>query len=294
MKEEKKYSIGLHLAWNREAARVAGEDRHEFIQKDHIFIGICNLLKGNPTSYREKYELTSQEEKSLRAEVKVIKDLLSEFKLNPSELADSVRKGLGKGSYQHKAGANGKITISRDKACKERVFPRAEGFASSEVNCLHFLAALLDELDSKTVEALNEKGVNLKNLKDRAIACVNSIVENKPPEEIIIVGTGGIRSLMLPLKEKRKTLPEKLNSVEDWLKFILYVWHMVAYFIIGVVGIGKGLWDFLYGVWKGKAISELIGHVIWDVIFSVLIVLALTTFIVIFILVERFIKPRLR
>lgn len=293
MKEEKEYSVGLVHAWNIEAAGVAGEDNHKFIQKDHIFIGICRLLEENPASYREKYELTSQKEKLLRAEVKVIKNLLGEFKLDSAKLRDRVHKMLGSGNYQHKVDTNDKIKISRDRVCKN-VFSRAEGLASSEVNCLHFLAALLDEQDSKTVHALNEKRVNLKDLKKCTIDRANSIEENKPPEEIIIIGTGGtIRSLMLPLKEKRKTLPEKLDSVENWLKVMLYVWHMVAYFIIGVVGIGKGVWDFLRGVWIGKPIKELIGHVIWDVIFSVLIVLALTTFIVIFILVERFIRPKL-
>lgn len=288
MKKEE-YSIGLHLAWNREAARAAGKDDHEFIQKDYIFIGICSLLEENPTGWK-KYALEPQEEESLRAELRVIKGLLGEFNLNSNELADRVRRMLGKGSYPCAGG--GVITINRDKVCKF-VFSRADKLASAmkvKATCLHYLAVLLNEEDSKTVEVLKEKGVNLKDLKERTIARANTIEDNKA---LMVIGSSGMRSLILPLKNKREMLPEKLKSVEDWLKFVLYVWHMVAFFIIGVVGIGKGLYDFLHGVWIGKSIKELIGHVIWDVTFSVLIVIVLTTFIVIFILVERFIRTQL-
>ena len=38
-------SIGLALAWHILAADEAGTARHEFIEPEHLFIGLCGLEK---------------------------------------------------------------------------------------------------------------------------------------------------------------------------------------------------------------------------------------------------------
>jgi hypothetical protein len=60
-------SIGVDLAW-RIAATEAALSRHELIEPEHLFIGLCSLEKMLLPEVRQQLQLPEDVARSLRAE----------------------------------------------------------------------------------------------------------------------------------------------------------------------------------------------------------------------------------
>jgi ATP-dependent Clp protease ATP-binding subunit ClpC len=91
------FSVGLNMAWQIAAgeARVA---KHQYIEKEHILIGICSLEK----VLRRLEPATPQVAQAFLVEREAVEDMLRAFELDPTQLRRQVRERLGVGSYEHK------------------------------------------------------------------------------------------------------------------------------------------------------------------------------------------------
>jgi len=111
-------SFSANLAWQMSAQEAAAA-RSEFIEPQHILMGICSLEK----LLIQVEELDPSARQSLQGEQDVIEDILRDFELDTIDLRRSVRDELSEGGYDHTE----KI-IHRSAACKQ-IFKRAIALA---------------------------------------------------------------------------------------------------------------------------------------------------------------------
>lgn len=127
-------SIGANIAW-RIAAHEAASARFQFIEAEHVFIGICSLEKVVGLS-PEDSGLSPKDLKALKEEYSILQDL----GLDMTQLRRRMRKKLGAGNYRHT-----EKVIHRSESCK-KMFSRAYEITSSEeIACLHLLAAMIEK-----------------------------------------------------------------------------------------------------------------------------------------------------
>ena len=108
----KELSIGANIAWQI-AAYEAAAAKFQFIEAEHVFIGICSLEKGLMLSPEES-GLSPQARKALQDEYAILKDLMQGEGLDMTQLRRRLRKRLGTGKYEHT-----EKVIHRSKACKK-------------------------------------------------------------------------------------------------------------------------------------------------------------------------------
>ena len=147
-------SIAANIAWQIAAAEASAA-RFQFIEAEHILIGICSLEKALMLS-PEDLGLNPNAIKSLQAEHGALKDLLGQQGLNMTILRRTARKEAGAGSYKHIENV-----IHRSPACK-MVFNRAFEIAypSDEASSLHLLASILENPGNIISSALVKAGIS--------------------------------------------------------------------------------------------------------------------------------------
>jgi len=155
-------SISANIAWQI-AAHEAAAAKFQFIEKEHLFIGICSLekiLKLSP----EDSGLNPDASKALQKENAEIQDLMEKLGLNTAHLRRRLRKKFGSGNYTHT-----KNVVHRSESCK-KVFKHAYelAFSYEHVTCLHLLGAILKESSGHIMHVLQEADVTedalLKNV----------------------------------------------------------------------------------------------------------------------------------
>jgi ATP-dependent Clp protease ATP-binding subunit ClpC len=153
----KKLSTGAMLTWQI-AASEASVLKHQFIEKEHLLLGILSLKK--VLMLRQDIDLDPQSRQVVQAENDIIEDLLCAFKLDATLLRRQVRNELGQGNFDRIE----KI-VHRSEACK-RLFERADEFAISvrEISCLCLMAAILDEPGNIINRVLSIMGVKQEDL----------------------------------------------------------------------------------------------------------------------------------
>ena len=184
------------MAWQL-AAGEAMRTRHPYIEKEGIFIGLCQLgtcLR----SMKQRGKLRSNGVKdvpTLCAEAEMVEETLRTLTLPPTILGNTVRAAVGRGTTRHT-----KKSIHRSQACK-MYFQRAEAVAVAaqveEVHCMHLLVALLAQPEALLTKAVAICGVDIKALHARAAAISAAIDARKGQPEgkvpgvshIIYVGT---------------------------------------------------------------------------------------------------------
>ena len=129
----KNLSIGANISWQI-AAHEAAAAKFQFIEKEHLFIGICSLekiLKLSP----DDSGLNPDSLKTLQKENAEIQDLMEKLGLNTAHLRRRLRKKLGSGNYTHT-----KNVVHRSESCK-KVFKHAYELAF-HMNKLHVFTFL--------------------------------------------------------------------------------------------------------------------------------------------------------
>lgn len=172
-------SPGAVIAWQIAAAE-ASHAKHQFIEKEHLLIGICSLEKLLMPGALEE-ELDPDMEKALRMEADAVEDMLREFELNPTELRRAVRKALGKGTYRHT-----ERVIHRSEDCKS-YFLRAEQLAGAagaeEVCCVHLLCAIWERPGKLITSVLADFGVDAQIVKQKVFAQLGVEPEGREVEK---------------------------------------------------------------------------------------------------------------
>lgn len=175
----KSLSIGLYCAWQI-AANEAAAGKSQFIENEHVIIGILSLKKLLMLNL-EKAGLKLQDHQTLQRESDIIEDLLREFEIDSTQLRRQVRGKLGYGNYER----TDKV-VHRSNACK-KVFTRAQelAVASKELSCLHLFAALMEDPHGITGQLVKSAGSELTALRERASAFIDSGQrEDRTPVEV--------------------------------------------------------------------------------------------------------------
>ena len=145
-----RYMDGVKSA-GKEAARVVSEATHEFIQTEHLLVGIC------------KNKCTPLEKVSKKFNINLDKLQSQTHTILPS---------LYGSGYSYPDGA-----IHRSPECKEKVFLRAETLSGpAEISCLHLLAAILEKPGNIIKNVLQQMNVDPAKLQK----CVLKYFNNSP------------------------------------------------------------------------------------------------------------------
>lgn len=160
----KNVSIGSSFAWQI-AANETAAGKFQFIEKEHVLIGILSLEKLLMLS-PEKAGLKSQDRQVLQLEYDFIADLLREFEIDSTQLRRQLRKKMGKGNYKRT-----EKVIHRSQTCKE-VFKCSEELAasSSQISCLHLFAAIMDAPQGVIKQVMKSMGTEPADFRERALA----------------------------------------------------------------------------------------------------------------------------
>ncbi len=161
------YTVGVNLAWQI-AAGEAAHRGHQFIEPEHLFIGLCKL--GN-LAEREDWAragLPESQARSLRMEAESVAEVFASFQIDRVALYREVRRRTGRGGFQH-----GEHEVIHRSGQSREVFARAEELASetqsSVLGACHLLAALVEGPGSAIATPLQEKGVDVEAFRAEAL-----------------------------------------------------------------------------------------------------------------------------
>lgn len=174
-------SIGARLAWRISAIEAAAA-KHQFIEKEHIVIGIFSLEKVL-SSQSGRFKLSFKDKEVLQDERDTLEYILRRFGTNSTSLRRSIRKRLGKGEYLPT-----EKVVHRSEDCKKE-FAQAEELARSSENImiLHLLAAILKHPGDIIQDVLNETNINTNDLRNQALKQVGE----EEPKKIKVEVTRG-------------------------------------------------------------------------------------------------------
>lgn len=155
-------SIGANLSWQI-AAHEASSASFQFIEQEHIFIGICSLEKVVNLS-PEDSGLSSKDFKSLGEEYAILHDSIKKLGLDMTRLRRQMRERLGTGNYKRS-----EKVIHRSESCK-KMFGRAYELAvSGEISSLHLFASIMENPGGNIIKVLgldeNSIGILQRELK---------------------------------------------------------------------------------------------------------------------------------
>ena len=159
-------SIGLDFTW-QVAAVEAAYRRHEFIDPEHLFIGVCKV--GNLAQLEDLnvLQLAASLRDALKAEADAVATLFGKFQLDHVAVYRELRKRKGQGDFEHNENAQ----IHRSPASRA-AFARAAELAvdAPAVTALHLLATLLDDADGIVATLLKERGADVAQMRETALA----------------------------------------------------------------------------------------------------------------------------
>lgn len=156
----KPLSIVTDIAWQI-AVREASAAGSQFIEKEHIVIGILSLTKitaGAP----DDMKLDRKQLNAIRAEWAALSEVFSSVSFNTTSYRRELRKKLGKGSHNYHT----EKVIHRSPECKA-FFKIAAALSrdSGELSALHLLAAIVGEPGAALGSLLTADNIKLSELK---------------------------------------------------------------------------------------------------------------------------------
>ncbi|MCI0528000.1 MAG: ATP-dependent Clp protease ATP-binding subunit, partial [Nitrospira sp.] len=165
-------SFGADLAW-RIAAGEAVATNYPYIEKEHMFVGICSIEKALLFQVEEA-GFNPRARQALEVETEALREALGGFELDLTQLRRRVREKLRGGDHVHT-----ERVVHRSTACK-MVFKRAHELVASlkqvqntvtprEISCLHLLAAILEEPGEIIGDVLDQAGMRPADLRKRVL-----------------------------------------------------------------------------------------------------------------------------
>ena len=157
------YSKALILVWQI-AASEAFEARHQFIEKEHLFIGFCKMPDLPLGRIFQQIGESRDLEPHIKKEMAPLGKAFVSLKIDPAFLRRRLRSLIGKGGYPHK---EGKIA-HRSTACKV-IFKRAEKLAQERASSLTLtclMTAILENPGPHIRQALKDAGTEVQALKE--------------------------------------------------------------------------------------------------------------------------------
>jgi ATP-dependent Clp protease ATP-binding subunit ClpC len=158
-------TVGLLIAW-RFAAAEANASGYEFIEKEHLLIGLCSLDKAAGLVDGRTVLDDDSVVRMIAEEGRAIADVLGSLGTDPVAVRRLVRAGLSR-----KSGGEHPRVMHRSPNCR-RVFEVAVSRRAGQgrLSCLHLLAALAEDPGPVAQVVFRQVGVALAALRERALA----------------------------------------------------------------------------------------------------------------------------
>jgi ATP-dependent Clp protease ATP-binding subunit ClpA len=169
------------LAWDI-AANEAAHARQQFIEPEHLFIGLCKLDDFASTTSLMELGYDQAEAAEMQPEIEVLVALFYRLGLKPVDLRREMRQRKTTGVLKVLSGwttgmlrpankpSNGVIHRSTTSRV---IFSRADEFAlmtgGRTTTVMHLLAALLDDSQGNVHLWLQKQNVDVKALKEAAL-----------------------------------------------------------------------------------------------------------------------------
>jgi len=159
----KRLSVAANVALKM-AASEAVTSKQQYIEKEHLLIGIMSLDKIMMFGGGE-WGLRKQDRQILQDEHTALEEILREFQFNTGKMNRMMQATLVKGKHEH----TDKV-IHRSKACKA-IFNRAEQLVelAPELTCLHLFSALLEDPGEEIGSILKKAELDPAVLRDQAL-----------------------------------------------------------------------------------------------------------------------------
>lgn len=170
-----KISPLVSIAWQFAAIEAANK-ASEFIEKEHICIGIFSLDK----IFENKYIIKKlgPHRNELEKEYAILDDIIMSFGISMTLLRRGIRDVLSKGDYEHNDKEN---IVHRSKECK-RHFQQTAELSNGEVNYLSLLASIFECPGESINRVLKDFGVELETFREKLL--VSSIyIKEEPVKE---------------------------------------------------------------------------------------------------------------
>lgn len=161
------YSPSVAIAWQI-AVIETGQTNLEFIEKEHIFIGLLKISEVIETAVRGKIDLKIPEAELglIREEILPLEGLFSHFGLDTVELRRSVRGLVQRGNCTQK-----ERVIHRSETCK-KCFKRADEIAMTRhafsLRPLHVFEAIMEEPGEIIKQAISRFNLECETLREAA------------------------------------------------------------------------------------------------------------------------------
>jgi len=166
-------SQGAYLAW-RLAAGETARTMHPCIENESVLVGLCSL--GRWLRSKAQTERTAHRKQTLyavSAEAQTVEEALQACAVAPELLCHALRVAVGKGPHRR-----GEEIVHRSTACKAS-FQRAEAIAeasgAAEVQCLHLLAAIMEQPGALIARVVTNVGVDIAVLRAAAETILASL-----------------------------------------------------------------------------------------------------------------------
>lgn len=145
------------------AANEAASLSHEFIESEHVFIGLCKIGDFPLEELMTKLQMDTSNISDVESEIQKLSDIFREFDLDPVHTRRALRRRMGIGSVEF----SGQV-MHRSSSCKE-VFNTAlkirQARKGTTVELLDFLLAIVVQGNNKACELMMAEGVDLQKLQ---------------------------------------------------------------------------------------------------------------------------------
>jgi len=157
------YSAGVLLTW-QVAALEALSGKHEFIEREHIMIGLTKIEEALAEIGVQKIVEKLGDAHAVETEVRNLAECMRHHGVDLSKTRGKLRHLMGTGQFHHDRNSE---TVHRGPACRE-VFDLAPTYTQpgeSYIGCLHLLAALLSKPGVRVAQALVYGGADVQALQ---------------------------------------------------------------------------------------------------------------------------------
>lgn len=167
----------LFLAWQF-AATEASLTNHEYIEPQHLLLGIFKLESLSGPGARLMDLVSEENAQMASAEIAVLIDFFTRWDLDPVESRRDLRAVMALSGNEAINRQSGMVhRSSKSRQAFERASALAENESFPAITCLHVLAALIDTTESQCRDWLTGKGVDVVAMREDALAVTRSLQE---------------------------------------------------------------------------------------------------------------------
>jgi len=173
------FSIGVNLVWQLAAGEAAAV-RFEFIEKEHLFNGLCKAGDLLVSPEFKQGEIKLEDIGKATIELGKVDEVFRQFELDRVKMRRRLRQLMPAGKCQHK-----EQVIHRSPSCK-KIFQRAEeissGYGSEVMEALHLLLAIIEDAGEVIPKLFSEYGVKIEVFKQAIIFNLKDQPQEAPVE----------------------------------------------------------------------------------------------------------------